>query len=143
MNTADAEYEYMVLDAVLIINNHLERNAEEPIDEENLEFYSITALTHNAIIENTHVKWLAEVVLCIPQITLDEYFERAHRNTMVTREEFLGLLRFLLEKGTGADEIRTLYLKNDYCENEKLYRGKPIESILKNDLYRYMSEFIN
>lgn len=136
-------------DCILIINYLAERrrqNVARIEDEDELEFNNALMLCLGSLDtennEDAYNAWLIGAVLNIKVITYDEFCRQAYE-TVVTRNDFLGVLRYALELTTKADELRAKSLMIDYMNREDKYVGKPIEKILKNsDLYRFMSEFI-
>lgn len=146
----NSTFESNTYDCILIINYLAERqrqNITRVEDEDELEINNALMLCLDSLDtednEDAYNAWLIGVVLNIKVITYDEFLRQVYETGVVTRNDFLGVLRYVLELSTKADELRAKSLMIDYMNDEDKYVGKPIEKILKNsDLYRFMSEFI-
>ena len=144
-NNIKMSFENIIYDAVLIINNQLTllQETDNDADDKKREFSNITTLIMSELFDNVelnNIEYIAEVVLCVEKLSFQDYLAKGCKNGEVTREDFLGLAHHFLE--TQADKIRAKNLLEDYNKNSEKYEGKPISSILKNDLYRYVCEFI-
>ncbi len=159
MNQEMTTFEYcemLVADATLVITKQIElihegQNIEEDTEglQNNRDLTNMILMfldgLHNYFDTNDEVyyRWISEVVFQIQDISLYQLLENANNDSKVTREGFLGLYRHFLEKNVIGDTIRVRNFINDYNKNASMYEGKPIEKILRNELGRYMSEFIS
>lgn len=122
MQTTTTTFEYcekLIADSILTINNMIQVSQREKLDKEDIEMELYRAI--NLILsafhgnfnkdDDVYIKWVSEVLLCAEEISFEEYYKNPKINDEMTREELLGLFKYLFDKSPEADLMREKNLR--------------------------------
>jgi hypothetical protein len=147
--TSYIDCENNIDDAVLQINCLYSLNADPNHENfgHSFEFTNDLNLIVDSSVEQhgiddiVYANWVVDVMLKTESVTWTKFLEIIREEGKITRENYIGFCRYMIEFTSSIDKIMLDYLVG-LCQKEKC-RCEPMNLVLEcNDLVSHMSNFV-